>query len=73
MIMQCHAHEGARREMMRYIDEIIPLDGPETFWILMGGSIMGWSSEEMTPIWQISCTYIYNMYREVLNFHKNYH
>ena len=73
MVMQCHAHEDSRREMMACIDGIRPLNGPESYGVLMGGSVLGWSFEEMTPIWQISCTYICKMYREVLNFHKIYH
>ena len=72
MVMQCQFHHDTRERMLGMIDEISDIDAADVFSVLLGKHIDGWSFRDMLPVWHISCTYISNMYRAVLQFHKRY-
>ena len=71
IVMQCSAQDRIRHVMY----EQIILKVPEAanlcnFGVLLGNAIEGWDCNEMLPIWLISCTYIVQMYYNVLRFRK---
>ena len=67
MVMQCSGHDNIRELMYNEINQTYhEIDRLVTFGVLMGGFIEGWVFEEMIPIWQVSCTYISQMYYTVL-------
>ena len=72
MVSQCHFHQTDREKMLKEVENIVVLEGNEIFSVLLGKYIEEWSFHEMMPIWQISCTYISNMYRRVLKFHRDH-
>ena len=72
LVSQCQFHHEARKSMLESIGQMAVFDGLDVFSIALGKYIEGWSFEEMTPIWKVTCTYINGMYRDVLKFHKKY-
>ena len=70
MVTQCQFHQAERESMLLAINDIADIEGQEVFNVVMGKYIEGWYFEEMLPIWQITCTSISNMYKNVLRFHK---
>ena len=73
MVMQCSAQSQLRMEMYSEIDRMVP-DARQlcSFDVLLGNHIAGWESNEMLPVWLISCCYIVRMYYELLNYRNRY-
>ena len=68
MIMQCPAHENSRISMYNEINEIYALDvGECTLGILLGRRLPNKTVEEMLPLWLISSSHIYAMYKCTIN------
>ena len=73
MVMQCSAQSQLRMEMYSEIDRMVP-DARQlcSFDVLLGNHIAGWESNEMLPVWLISCCYIVRMYYDLLNYRNRY-
>ena len=73
MIIQCPAHSQIRLDMYSEIERYSPgasqLCG---FDVLIGNHINEWDTNDMYPIWLISCSYISRMYYDVLIYRKKY-
>ena len=68
MIMQCSYHSDTHREMYEELNRIIPnIETMCSLGVLLGKCIDGWEYGEMDPILMVLCTYIVEMYYEVLN------